>query len=224
VFSGNTTARLLGDTPNGTADQQFVSQAYLDLLQRPADSTGLAQWSGMLQNGQATREQVVEAIEHSPEFERLVVNRIYEQYLSRQPDTGGLAGWTNFLASGGTIDQMRADILGSPEFFADSGGTNSGYVSALYLQALGRPADSSGAAFWENALANGMSRTSVASGFIMSQEGSNDEVDWLYYWLLHRSPDPTGLQGFSQDVQRGVATQAIIAAIMASPEYAMMRA
>jgi uncharacterized delta-60 repeat protein len=223
VLAGNTTARLLGDTPSGTADQQFVSQVYLDLLQRPADSTGLAQWSGLLQNGQATREQVVGAIEHSPEFEHLVVNRIYQEYLKRSPSPAGLASWTNFLANGGTIDQLRAKVLGSPEFFGDSGNTNASFVSALYLDVLGRPADSGGAAFWEKALANGMSRTSVASNIISSQEGSSDEMDWVYYWLLHRAPDPAGLEGFSHDLQMGVSTQAIIAAIMASPEYAMTR-
>jgi uncharacterized delta-60 repeat protein len=65
--------RFLGDTPSGTPNQRFVSQEYLDLLQRPAEAEGLAAWSGLLDSGQASRSQVVQEIERSPEYHRNVI-------------------------------------------------------------------------------------------------------------------------------------------------------
>jgi hypothetical protein len=50
-----------------------------------------------------------------------------------------------------------------------------------------------------------------------------DEVTALYFWLLHRQPDPTGLQSFSQALEQSVPVDIIAAAIVGSSEYAMTR-
>ncbi len=64
----------------GTPNQQFVEQAYLDMLGRFADTNGLAVWSGLLDQGQATRAQVALSIEGSPESHELVVERSLCKY------------------------------------------------------------------------------------------------------------------------------------------------
>jgi uncharacterized delta-60 repeat protein len=217
------TARLLGDSPSGDANQRFVSQVYLDLLQRPADPAGLAGWSGLLDSGQETSQQVARGIESSQEYHNLVVNELYGKYLQRAADPTGLAAWSAFLAGGGTIDQLRAMLLGSAEYFADSGSTNSGFVAAVYRDALARPPDSGGAQFWQGALSSGASPLAVASAIIDSPEAITDEVTALYFWLLHRAPDPSGLQSFSQVLEQGVPADFVVAAIVGSSEYLSTR-
>jgi len=213
------TARFLGDTPSGTAHQRFVSQVYLDLLQRPADPGGLAFWSGLLDSGQETAQQVALGIEQSQEHHHLVVNELYGEYLHRAADPVGLAGWSAFLGGGGTIDELRAHLLGSAEYFADSGNTNGGFVTAVYRDVLGRPVDLGGGRAWQGALAAGASPLAVAVTIINSPEAISDEVTGLYFRLLHRAPDPIGLQVFSQALEQGVPTELMLSAIIGSPEY-----
>jgi uncharacterized delta-60 repeat protein len=217
------TARLLGDTPSGDANQRFVSQVYLDLLQRPADPAGLAGWSALLNSGQQTSQQVALGIESSQEYHNLVVNNLYGEYLQRSADPVGLSAWSAFLAGGGTIDQLRAMLLGSAEYFADSGSTNSGFVAAAYRDVLARPPDSGGAQFWQGALSSGASPLAVAGALIDSREAITDELTTLYFWLLHRAPDASGLQSFSQALEQGVPVDSVVAAIVGSSEYMSTR-
>src|SRR6266511_4283657 len=49
------------------SNSDFVSRIYHDLLERPVDTAGTALWGSMLDQG-GSREQVVLAIEASPEY------------------------------------------------------------------------------------------------------------------------------------------------------------
>jgi uncharacterized delta-60 repeat protein len=215
--------RYLGDTPSGTASQRFVSQLYLDLLQRPADSGGLAFWSGLIDSGQATNVQVVQMIEGSQEYRQDVIEQFYGEYLRRPVDAGGLTAWEDFLAGGGTIDQMRALVLGSREYFQLAGSTNDAFVANVYRDALGRPVDNGGQQSWNQALNNGADRGAVAGAIMRSPEGNADEVQYLYHWLLHRAADPAGLQSFTSELQQGTPVEQLVAIIMGSLEYAGTR-
>jgi uncharacterized delta-60 repeat protein len=216
--------RYLGDTVSGTSNQRFVAQVYLDLLQRPADATGLAGWSGLLDSGQATRAQIAQAIENSPEYHNLIIETYYGQYLKRPADSFGLSAWGSFLAQGGLTDQLRAALLGSDEYFQNvGGGANPGFLTSLYRDVLGRPGDAPGLQAWSQDLTEGVSRTAVASAIIRSAEGNADEVQGVYGWLLHRPADQGGLQAFSTDLANGVPIEAIIAAIIGSQEYSANR-
>jgi uncharacterized delta-60 repeat protein len=213
------TARFLGDTLTGDTNQQFVSRLYLDLLQRPADPGGLASWSRLLDSGAATDHQIALGIESSQEYHNLVVNELYGEYLQRPAEAGGLEAWSAFLARGGTINELRAFLLGSAEYFADSGKTGSGFVAAVYRDVLGRSVDSSGAGTWQGALAAGASPLVVAVDILNSPEAISDEVTACYFWLLHRAPDSSGLQVFSYDLQQGLPVEGVVAAIVGSAEY-----
>jgi hypothetical protein len=130
-----------------------------------------------------------------------------------------LAAWSVFLAGGGTINQLRAFLLGSAEYFADSKNTDSEFVAAVYRDVLGRSVDPSGAGAWQGALAAGASPLVVAVDILNSPEAISDEVNACYFWLLHRAPDPSGLQAFSGDLQQGVPVEGVVAAIVGSAEY-----
>jgi uncharacterized delta-60 repeat protein len=110
-------ARLLTDTPLATANQRFVAQAYLDLLQRVADPSGFAHWVGLLDQQQATAEQVALGIEQSSEYRRLETQQAFGLLLNRAASADELNAYSGFLAAGGTVEQMQSTIAGSAEYF-----------------------------------------------------------------------------------------------------------
>src|SRR5439155_2646317 len=113
--------------PMLTSNQAFIAQVYKDLLHRQADSSGRDSWSGLLDQN-VSRAQVVRMIENSTEYRTVVVQDLYRAYLHRPADPQGLSGFVAFLGAGGTIEQVKAAILTSPEYFQTSGGrTNVGF-------------------------------------------------------------------------------------------------
>jgi uncharacterized protein (TIGR03118 family) len=210
---------LLGALQAETANQRFVSQVYLDLLHRPVDSAGLNTWSGILDQG-ISRTTVVSMIETSTEFRADEVSALYTQFLHRAADPAGLATFTNQLASGMTLEQVAAELAGSPEYFQRrGGGTNDGFLSALYQDALHRAIDPTGQAGFGMALANGTTRGQVAASIFGSQEFLQDDVQGFYRTLLHRATDPTGLNTFVTELQQGAMDQQVIAQIAGSAEF-----
>ena len=88
-------------------------------------------------------------------------------------------------------------ILASPEYFQiRGGGTNAGFVQALYLDVLKRPADQAGLQGFTQALAAGVTRQQVAQIIVDSPEGITVDVQGLYNQLLHRNADAGGLSTF----------------------------
>jgi uncharacterized protein GlcG (DUF336 family) len=197
----------------------FVSKAYLDLLGRAADSTALQFFSSMLDQGQATRQQVIQTILNSPEYETDEINAFYGRLLHRTPDANGLNADTQFLNQGGTDLQLLSSILASDEYFADNGGTNSTFLQAVYLDVLGRPIDPAGAQAWQQQLAGGTPRGQIVSAILSSGEYDADLVQSYYVGFLHRTADAGGLSGFTQALAAGVGDQAVIETILASDEY-----
>lgn len=216
--------------PNGEKDglfgslqgvnQSFVAQVYRDLLQREADAGGLIAFSGLLDQGTATRAQVVQAIENSLEYHTLVVENLYQKLLSRAADPIGLNGWIGFLNQGGTAEQLEALFIGSAEYFARrGGGNNDAFLQAVYLDVLGRAIDPSGARTWGQLLRDQGSRSQVALLILGSPESDQDEVENLYNQLLHRAADPGGLKASVAALQQGVPNEVLVAVIVSSDEY-----
>jgi uncharacterized delta-60 repeat protein len=202
-----------------TPNERVVSQMYLDLLFRPVDPSGLAHWSGLLDQG-VPRTDVVRSIQASDEYLAAVVRDAYQRLLGRLPDAGGSAAWAQFLAAGASQDQLEASLLGSAEYFSDRGrGTNDGFLAALYHDALGRAIDPSGQASWGQALAQGASRTDVALAVLGSAEADGVTVDRLYQRFLGRPADDFGRTAFTGALQQGASNDAVIADIVGSPEY-----
>jgi uncharacterized delta-60 repeat protein len=212
-------ARYLGDAPVADANQRFLNQLYLDLLGRTIDPSGQATWSAMLTRG-VSRTQVTLQIEGSAEYRTRQVQDFYGLLLNRSPDSTGLAAFTGFLGAGGTVDQVKASILGSGEYFTSrSGGTNDGFLAALYRDVLGRAIDASGQATWGGALRAGASRQSVAQGVVTSLEADQVLVQGDYRQLLRREADSSGLSTFVGFLQRGGRDEEVLASIAGSDEY-----
>jgi hypothetical protein len=205
-------------TNPGNPNQSWLSQVYADLLHRPLDPSGLATWGTLLNQG-VSRTQVVQFIQSSLEYRTNIVEELYSSLLHRPADASGLNAFTSFLGEGGTAQQVEAAILGSAEYFQIHGGSNSGFLSAVYQDVLNRSLDTSGAQSWALALARGSSRYTVAGAILASLESDVKEVQSLFNTFLHRSVDPSGLNGFTADLQQGVSEGAVIAGIVGSEEF-----
>jgi hypothetical protein len=185
--------RALLATTAATLNQVLVEENYLIFLSRTADSGGLTYWSTRLNNG-ASPNSVGLGIANSTESATDFITSSYQNFLGRAPEQAGLTFWLGQLQSGVTPPRVQADILGSSEFFANAGSTNQGFLTALYQDVLFRAPDSSGNTFWLNALASGVSRTTVAYDFVTSQEAAVDRLtDVAYESILGRAPDSAGL-------------------------------
>jgi hypothetical protein len=221
-----------------TGNQAIVSQLFTDLLRRAPDSTGLAFWSSQLNQGQSVA-QVALGIENSLEFRTNEVNSLYQCFLNRSADPAGLSFFVSLLNSqnneesddfddfrehGGTtaLNAALTLLLGSQEFFQDQGGTNAGFVTALYQDLLGRAPDPAGAQSHEQALANGVSRGQVVQSFLSSPEFETLAVQRAYQQLLRRTADPSGLQNFTSALSQGQPVDNLVAAIAGSPEYVQL--
>jgi len=200
-------------------NQEFVSQVYTDLLHRAADSGGLAYWSELMDQG-TTRAQVALGIETSltNEYQTIQVQSFYQTLLKRSVDAGSLGYWELFLARHG-VEQTEAAIAGSPEFFLDAGGTNTGFLALLYQDLLKRDIDASGSASFGAELSAGVSRANVALQVLSSNEFRTDLIEADFNQFLHRSADPIGLSFWVAQLNAGHSDQSVVAGIVGSPEY-----
>lgn len=106
----------------------------------------------------------------------LLVYKLYQASFARTPDTGGFRYWA------GQADVMNlsalslADaFLAAPEFAQKYGAAPSdqAYVTALYLNVLGRAPDQGGLDYWVGNLGHGEARDQLLVDFAQSPENAN---------------------------------------------------
>jgi len=209
--------------PSGTCSSYpttaaYVCALYVDLLGRAPDPGGLNIFVGQLASG-ASPLQVAEDVVNSPEYRADYIENDYEAFLGRSVDPGGLSTWLSAFQVGATDEQIDAAILGSNEFFTDAGGTNSGFIDAVYQDLLGRAPDPSGFSTFSSQLASGVSRTQVALEIDNSTESRTDTVQGFYESLLGRPADPGGLYQWVNLLNSGATDEQVLAAIASSQEF-----
>ena len=203
-----------------TPNQRFIAQVYVDLLGRVVDEPGMEFWAGELNEG-VPATTVVYSIEHSGnnEFQTRVVEQIYEHYLRRAADPTGLQNGIAFLNTGATIEQFTSVVVGSTEYFQnEAGGTNSGFLSAIYEDALARPIDPTAEVNDLALLSQGTTRQQIAYDVLRSVEYDTSLVNYFYETFLRRPADRTGHNKYVTALQNGVTDQQVIASIVASHE------
>jgi len=110
------------------------------------------------------------------EVDRGQAYRLYKAAFNRLPDINGLAFWENQLSSGVALLDIARAFIDSAEFKSKYGSavTNSDFIKLLYLNVLGREADTAGLEFWVTNLNSGNStKESTLVGFSESQENKN---------------------------------------------------
>jgi hypothetical protein len=178
--------------------EQLVEGAYIDLLHRVIDTSALQSVSQQLN---VDFQQFVRNILSSSEYHTQVVQGMFETLFNRAADPSGLSTWVAFLAQGNSSLQLEAILMSSTEYLNDHGGTNAGFVAAVFLDGLGRGVDAAGNQTWGQALANGQSRAAVAANILMSAEGNQDIVDRVFTQYLQAPPSADELKQEMQTLQ-----------------------
>ncbi|HJT31223.1 MAG TPA: hypothetical protein VJ783_04175, partial [Pirellulales bacterium] len=205
---------LLPDGSRGTPQQRVVNELYRDLLSRQPDPLGLALWTERLDAGMPLTE-VVLSIENTVEYRADEVLGVYERYLHRLPDQASLNYWTLVLLRGDTVEQLATQIIASPEYvLGRGGGTWHGFLSNLFLDALGRPIDATAEWNFTAWLAEGATPAQVASLLFSSAEYDAVLVDGFYERFLDRHADSSGMAVLAPAVASGETDEVIIARII----------
>ena len=198
----------------------LVTGLYHNLLGRAPDATGLAFWVQQLSSGAMTNQQVATGIWDSAEHRGIEVANYYELYLGRAPDAAGLSFWVNRFLSGQDNElTMEAQFITSPEFILNNNSA-SAYVTALYIDILGRTPSISEESFWDNELA-AIGTNAVAVDILTSAEAYTRVITNYYEQYLNRAPDNTGLSFWLNQLQTGTGTlESVAEGILGSAEYA----
>lgn len=204
---------------NGADDRFYLARLYEDLLERPVDAGGLGFWSNNL-SSDGRRDRVALAFTSTGEYQQKLVERLYRGILRRDADQGGQAFFVSSLQTGATVPQIESLLLGSSEYFdKQGGGTNEGFLTALYRDSLGRDLDAGGRTFWVGQLGSGASRQDVALAIRTSVEGNTRQVQDLYQQYLRRPADAGGATFFAAALGQGARVQDVTAQLVGSDEY-----
>jgi hypothetical protein len=122
----------------GAADP-FIQGLYQVLLQRTPAAAEVQGWASAMDGGLAPA-QVVDGFLTSAEFNGRMVRADYRNLLGREPEAGIANYWLSVLGQRADYPELTAEILASPEYFANHGGSFQACVVGLYHDVLGRQA------------------------------------------------------------------------------------
>ncbi|HLJ95684.1 MAG TPA: Ig-like domain repeat protein [Gemmataceae bacterium] len=228
VYAGDSNFNTATSTPLNltvkaapvATDQSYVTQLYQNLLGRAPDPQGLNTFTTALSQNSMSRAQVAETIATSDEGRTHEIQNLYQTYLARAADPVGLDLSLSFLKAGGPLQQVRAVILGSPEYFQSrSGSDDTTFLTNVYHDVLGRTVDAVGQSLGGQALAAGMDRVRFAEVVLSSAEGEQDLVQNYYTQLLNRTADGVGMAASTAAMAQGASEEAILIAIAESDEF-----
>ena len=195
------------------ANDLWIDKVFRDTLKRPVDQAALDFYDARLKAG-ASRADIALSVLQSVEYRTRLVQGFFQTFLKRAPSGPELAFWLGVLSSS-TDETVEAQILGSGEYIGGrGGGTDDGWLNALFQDLLGRPPTAADLTFFKNALANGASHADVALNVLQSKEGRSKVVQGLFQSLLGRPPTQAEI-----DLLTTRTSQAILVAILAADEY-----
>jgi hypothetical protein len=131
----------------------WMTALYQDFLNRLPSQAEVNGWMGQLALGVPASLEVPD-FATGPEREAIVISSDYLHLLGRLPSANEIGLWQVNLQNGLNQAGMEASIAGSLEFFEHNGGTNSGFIAAMYQDLLGRPASQAEINLWLNNLDN----------------------------------------------------------------------
>jgi hypothetical protein len=222
--SGNSAYTNVASAKTLTGNEQWVHALYEDFLGREGSLAEWDAWVNVLPSiGTAA---VVNSLERSTEALKRQVDSVYTRFLKRSADTAGENFWIQYLQQGNTEEQLIDSLLGSQEFFANQGSTNSGFVKALYQLLLNRTPATSEINAWANMVPT-LGRSGVAASFTGSGEYRSGAIRTYYgdptlsptpfepYFpnLLHRTAAPgnSEIQGWVNSVMDSLSIEATLA-------------
>ncbi len=202
----------------GTATQIYINQIYLDLLDRPVDSTSLAKWTTKLTKGGESRAAFVQTIDHSLEVRTVAVQNVYLAYLSRlasQPEVNA-----TLAAARAFGNDVRVPVLISAQYVNTVGnGTVDGYLSALTSSVIGAVNPAAFNEAYAAELISGAPKSKVVIQVLHSAPAASATIDALYNEYLNREPTVSELSSGLRLITSGGSPRVIQDGILSSKEY-----
>ena len=196
----------------------YIEELFALLLEHPVDEETLERLFprvGTLGRAGFALE-LLQGVEHRANL----VQELYRAFLRRAPASAELAQWLAALAGGASIEEVAAGILGSAEYFnTRGGGTNAGFIEALYQDILGRQPSEAEQAAWDAAFTAGRSRDEIALAVLQSAEARTRLIQNLFQSYLGRAPTEVELNVFLARLAGGATDEQIQADILGSDEF-----
>jgi hypothetical protein len=205
-------------------NQQWLNAVYQTLLHRPIDTAGLNEWGADLNSG-TTPMQVVYDIEQTSEYETDQVQGAFQKLLGVPAPQAAVSYLVGLMQAGADFRVIEAIIVGTPQFYVQSGGTNNDVINAIYEDFLNRPVDQTSLTKWSALLNGGYTTTQVALGVLNSNEYVTDLVEQDYMTYLGMQPDTTSLGAFvSALMNNTMNNNTVVATILGSPAWQTLSA
>lgn len=201
------------------AEASFVKAAYADVLGRSPGAGEVSGWTALLAGG-TPRSAVASGFNNSDEYRLHMIDTAYLDVLSRPSESGGRLSWLNGMRSGALQpDDVHRIFLSTDEFYATKGGgTDAGYIQALYADIVGRPAVASEVTYWVGRLQQ-LGRAGVVNGFWFAAETINRQASELFTDFLGRTASTSEVATWASMI-RGSGLTGSRNSIMSSAEYA----
>lgn len=129
---------------HGSTQAGFIRGVYQDLLGRAPSNAEVSSALGKYSNDSTGHVLLAQAMTNSTTYQDLVVSLDYQQLLLRTPFPGEMNTGQRLLAGDFTSLQSPDDVLlgtimDTPEYFADTGGSDSDFVAGTIASLLLRP-------------------------------------------------------------------------------------
>ena len=212
---------------NNSNVQTEVNNLYVQVLGRNADANGLSSYVQAVNQGRSL-DQVRRNLANSQEFNQSI-NKLYQEFLGRNVNSNGLQSYRNAIINGRNFEEVRNEIANSPESrnrTSNNGNYNptnnnnnfQGEINNLYVQVLGRNANSNDFRSYNQAINNqNWSLTQARRNLVNTQE-FNQAINNIYREFLGRNADNNGLQSYRNQVINGRSFEEVRNEIADSPE------
>jgi hypothetical protein len=167
----------------------------------------------------ATAGIAAAGIVHSQEFIDNHLTVDYSHYLGRASDQAGYNAWSSAMQNGASSDEVETGFAGSAEYFARTGGTNQGFITQLYRDALGRDGSAAEISGWTSRMAAGETQAQVAKDFMGSTERRTNEIIGNYFHLLGRNGGQGEVDFWLNQMQQGATNDMVTIGFLSSPEF-----
>ena len=212
---------------------EFVSGLYAGGANRRADADGFAYWLYITkklgyENAAVCFLSSSEVANRSQTSEALI-SVVISALLGREADANEKARWTSSLERGTTpsdfvrtITSSRVFVLNHPSITVEE------FVENMYREALGRPSDKEGFAYWTSAIVDQTSARNAIEAAFASTEFSlgclnpEETVRRIYRSALLREPDKGGLEYYSGLIENGATPLDIARQATCSQEFEMV--
>jgi trimeric autotransporter adhesin len=217
TYSGDANTSPGASTPLvlsvGIAVEQYINDVYLEILHRPVDAAGLEFWLGNLTLG-GSHQHFVNALLKTAAHQQAQIGFTYGTILNRFASASELAAGSKV-----TNVALQANLYGTDEFLANSGGTNDSFLSALGEDVLGIPLSAAQETKFTNELNRGTSRTTVARQLLQSFSGEAAQVNMVYTSLLDRPATAKNIATGVPSLSRSQSIDPVVADVLASTEF-----